>query len=152
MRHGRDVIGVPQGLVSRGSTQQAGATGSGTAHRGKPARRGPHPQAQRPAATSDDDLHDAHRATDAAATRAHPAGLSVSGGPATTGHLKATSIKRQKRPTLFDRVHLSSMLRRRQRSVAATEAQHEVKGGFLLDVVVRQRAAVLELLAGKDEA
>ena len=33
-----------------------------------------------------------------------------------------------------------------------TKAEHEVKRRFLLDVVVRQRAAVLELLAGKDQA
>jgi hypothetical protein len=29
---------------------------------------------------------------------------------------------------------------------------HEVQGGLLLDVVVRQRAAVLQLLAREDEA
>jgi hypothetical protein len=34
----------------------------------------------------------------------------------------------------------------------ATEAENEVKGGFLLDVVVRQGAAILELLAGEDQA
>jgi hypothetical protein len=33
-----------------------------------------------------------------------------------------------------------------------TEAEHEVKGGLLLDVVVRKSAAVLELLAGEDQA
>lgn len=31
-----------------------------------------------------------------------------------------------------------------------TEAEHKVEGGFLLDVVVREGAAVLELLAGED--
>jgi hypothetical protein len=33
-----------------------------------------------------------------------------------------------------------------------TEAEHEVKGGLLLDVVVREGTAVLELLAGEDQA
>ena len=33
-----------------------------------------------------------------------------------------------------------------------TEAEHEVQGGLLLDVVVSQGAALLELLAGEDEA
>ena len=37
-------------------------------------------------------------------------------------------------------------------SVAAAQAQHQVQGGLLLDVVVRQRAPVLQLLARKDEA
>jgi len=32
------------------------------------------------------------------------------------------------------------------------QAQHQVQGGLLLDVVVRQGAAVLQLLAGEDEA
>jgi hypothetical protein len=32
------------------------------------------------------------------------------------------------------------------------QAQHEVQRGLLLDVVVRERAAVLELLARKDES
>lgn len=32
-----------------------------------------------------------------------------------------------------------------------TQAEHEVKGGLLLDVVVRKSAAVLELLAGEDQ-
>jgi len=35
--------------------------------------------------------------------------------------------------------------------LATTEAEHQVKGGLLLDVVVRQGAAILQLLAGKDE-
>merc|ERR1719473_1012573 len=35
---------------------------------------------------------------------------------------------------------------------AAAEAQHEVERRLLLDVVVRERAAVLELLAREDEA
>ena len=34
---------------------------------------------------------------------------------------------------------------------ATAQAQHEVQRGFLLDVVVRQRAAILELLAGEDQ-
>ena len=33
-----------------------------------------------------------------------------------------------------------------------TETEHEVKGGLLLDVVVREGAAVLELLAREDQA
>merc|ERR1711879_94146 len=32
-----------------------------------------------------------------------------------------------------------------------TQAEHEVEGGLLLDVVVREGAAVLELLAGEDQ-
>ena len=36
--------------------------------------------------------------------------------------------------------------------VATAQAQHQVQRRLLLDVVVRERAAVLELLAGKDEA
>merc|ERR1740139_1673816 len=35
---------------------------------------------------------------------------------------------------------------------AAAQAQHQVKRRLLLDVVVRQRAAILELLAGEDQA
>ena len=35
--------------------------------------------------------------------------------------------------------------------LATTEAEHQVKGGLLLDVVVRQGAAILKLLASKDE-
>merc|ERR1711939_624178 len=38
------------------------------------------------------------------------------------------------------------------RLVAAAQTEDEVEGGLLLDVVVGQGAAVLELLAGKDEA
>ena len=37
-------------------------------------------------------------------------------------------------------------------SHAAAKAQHKVQGRLLLDVVVRESAAVLKLLAGKDEA
>ena len=36
--------------------------------------------------------------------------------------------------------------------MAAAEAEHEVEGGLLLDVVVRESAAVLELLASEDQA
>ena len=32
-----------------------------------------------------------------------------------------------------------------------TQAQHQVKGAFLLDVVVSQGAAILQLLAGEDQ-
>ncbi len=39
----------------------------------------------------------------------------------------------------------------RDLAVAATEAEDEVEGGLLLDVVVRERAAVLELLAREDQ-
>ncbi len=35
---------------------------------------------------------------------------------------------------------------------ATAQAQHQVQGGLLLDVIVRQRAAVLQLLASKDQA
>ena len=33
-----------------------------------------------------------------------------------------------------------------------TEAEHKVEGGLLLDVVVRESAAILELLTGEDQA
>ena len=39
-----------------------------------------------------------------------------------------------------------------ERLVATAEAQDEVEGRLLLDVVVREGAAVLELLSGEDEA
>jgi hypothetical protein len=35
--------------------------------------------------------------------------------------------------------------------VATAETEDQVQGGFLLNVIVRKRAAVLELLAGKDQ-
>merc|ERR1712093_126349 len=34
----------------------------------------------------------------------------------------------------------------------STQAEHKVQGGLLLDVVVLESAAILELLAGEDEA
>ena len=37
-------------------------------------------------------------------------------------------------------------------AVAASEAQHQVQGRLLLDVVVAQRAAIFQLLAREDEA
>ena len=36
-------------------------------------------------------------------------------------------------------------------AVPATEAEHEVEGALLLDIVVREGAAILELLAGEDQ-
>ena len=38
------------------------------------------------------------------------------------------------------------------RSLTSSESEDEVEGGFLLDVVVGERSAVLELLAGEDES
>ena len=38
------------------------------------------------------------------------------------------------------------------RLLATAEAEHKVEGRLLLDVVVRESAAVLELLAGEDQA
>ncbi len=35
-------------------------------------------------------------------------------------------------------------------TISLAKAQHQVQGRLLLDVVISQRAAVLELLAGKD--
>uniref|UniRef100_A0A453N4S3 Uncharacterized protein n=1 Tax=Aegilops tauschii subsp. strangulata TaxID=200361 RepID=A0A453N4S3_AEGTS len=35
---------------------------------------------------------------------------------------------------------------------ASTKPEHQVEGGLLLNVVVSQGAAILQLLAGKDEA
>merc|ERR1711975_35922 len=40
----------------------------------------------------------------------------------------------------------------RASSEAATETKHQVEGRLLLNVVVRKSTAVLELLAGEDEA
>jgi hypothetical protein len=37
-------------------------------------------------------------------------------------------------------------------SAPAAQAQHQVQRGLLLDVIVSQRAAVFQLLAGKDQA
>ena len=37
------------------------------------------------------------------------------------------------------------------RSEATTEAEHQVEGRLLLDIVVRKSAAVLKLLAGEDK-
>ena len=39
----------------------------------------------------------------------------------------------------------------RRLEATTTKAQHQVKGALLLDVVVRKRVAVLQLLAGKDQ-
>jgi hypothetical protein len=36
--------------------------------------------------------------------------------------------------------------------MTTTEAEHQVKGGVLLDVVVSEGAAIVQLLAGKDQA
>ena len=36
--------------------------------------------------------------------------------------------------------------------LAATQPQHQVEGGLLLDVVVSQGAPILQLLAGKDQS
>jgi hypothetical protein len=38
------------------------------------------------------------------------------------------------------------------RLTTSSQAEDEMKGGFLLDVVVREGPAILELLAGEDEA
>merc|ERR1712165_499075 len=35
---------------------------------------------------------------------------------------------------------------------ATTQAQHQVEGGLLLDVVIRKGASVLKLLSGEDES
>jgi hypothetical protein len=40
---------------------------------------------------------------------------------------------------------------RTRRLEAAAQAQHQVESGLLLDVVVRQGAAVFELFAGEDQ-
>ena len=40
----------------------------------------------------------------------------------------------------------------RKNLVPPTKTKHQVKGGLLLDVVVREGAAILELLPGKDQA
>ena len=37
------------------------------------------------------------------------------------------------------------------RLLATAQAQHQVQGGLLLNVVVRQRATILQLLAGEDQ-
>ena len=40
----------------------------------------------------------------------------------------------------------------RDLAVAAAKAEHQVQGGLLLDVVVGEGAAILQLLPGEDEA
>jgi hypothetical protein len=40
----------------------------------------------------------------------------------------------------------------RKNLVPSTKTKHQVKGGLLLDVVVREGAAILELLPGEDQA
>ena len=40
----------------------------------------------------------------------------------------------------------------KQIQTSTTKAQDKVQGGLLLDVVVGQRAAILQLLAGEDQA
>jgi hypothetical protein len=35
--------------------------------------------------------------------------------------------------------------------VSSTETEHQVKGGLLLDVIITQSAAILELLSSKDK-
>ena len=49
-------------------------------------------------------------------------------------------------------VVLGSQSLERRLNDAATETEHQVQGRLLLDVVVGERAAVLELLAREDQA
>ena len=49
-------------------------------------------------------------------------------------------------------VVLASKNLERRLDDATTKAEHQVEGRLLLDVVVGERAAVLELLAGEDQA
>jgi len=48
-------------------------------------------------------------------------------------------------------VLLGKETQRRLDGDTTTKTQHKVKGGLLLDVVVRKSATILELLAGEDE-
>merc|ERR1711959_493046 len=50
------------------------------------------------------------------------------------------------------RVTTVSMTLRSHKSLATTEAQHQMERRLLLDVVVAERAPVLELLPGEDQA
>ena len=40
----------------------------------------------------------------------------------------------------------------RASSVSASQSEHQVKGGLLLNVVIRKSSTVLELLSGEDES
>ena len=60
-------------------------------------------------------------------------------------YLQARKLRKQ--PT-----HVSTACHQRSILVASAQAQHQVEGRLLLDVVVGERAAVLELLAREDEA
>ena len=68
---------------------------------------------------------------------------SVFQGDLITNQLYFTYV--QRRNKLTRRAQLALL-------VATAKAQHQVQGGLLLDVVVRERAAVLEKLAREDEA
>uniref|UniRef100_A0A453NC63 Uncharacterized protein n=1 Tax=Aegilops tauschii subsp. strangulata TaxID=200361 RepID=A0A453NC63_AEGTS len=63
-----------------------------------------------------------------------------------TGTLRATAHKMQsQRATRVISLLVVKKL------LTTTEAEHQVEGGLLLDVVVSKSAAILQLLAGKDE-
>jgi len=47
---------------------------------------------------------------------------------------------------------LGTKLRKQANSLATTEAEHEVKGGLLLNVVIRKGSAVLKLLTSEDKS
>ncbi len=49
-------------------------------------------------------------------------------------------------------IHSSKALQQRAHLHATAQAQHQVQRRLLLDVVIGKRAAVLQLLAGEDEA
>merc|ERR1719243_174371 len=69
-------------------------------------------------------------------------------GSSTRSHARRSHAQAQPMRT---RVH-GSRRTTSEHSRAAAQAEHEVEGRLLLDVVVREGAAVLELLAGEDQA
>ena len=61
---------------------------------------------------------------------------------------KKTSITSSK----LRKVSFTSSLEVVARSEASSESEHQVKGRFLLDVVVGQGSAILKLLSGEDQS
>jgi hypothetical protein len=55
-------------------------------------------------------------------------------------------------PAVLDAILVGRLLDAALGAAAAAERYHEVEGGLLLDFVVLDGAAVLEVLAGEDEA
>ena len=76
---------------------------------------------------------------------------------------KCTKLKHNKKLWVWQKIltlHMFKICRKQnsdaecqeQRDKTSSQAQHQVEGGLLLDVVVRKGAAILQLLACKDQA